>query len=165
MPIFNVTQPNILPVEEGLRLRKFDDSFDFAFDWYQDPELVYLVDGERNPYSRQTLCNMYHYLDRQGELYFIEVMENGSWKPVGDVCFWQEDLPIVIGNPEYRGKGVGKKVIAALIRRGRELGYAFLRVGEIYEWNTASRRCFESLGFLRYERTEKGNRFILHLDK
>lgn len=162
MPIPNVEQPDILSVSDILRLRKFDDDFDFAFDWYQDEELVYLVDGVRRPYSRETLSNMYQYLDKHGELYFIEVLEEG-WKPVGDVCFWKEDMPIVIGDPAYRGKGIGSQVIAALIGRGRELGYDRLAVNEIYEYNTASRKCFENAGFRILEKTEKGNRFYMDL--
>jgi len=164
MPIPNVTQPEVLNIESGLRLRRFDDRFDFAFAWYQDEEMVYLVDGVRRPYSRETLSNMYHYLDRQGELYFIEVLEKNIWKPIGDVCFWQEDLPIVIGDRDHRGKGIGKKVIAALIQRGRELGYDSLGVGEIYEYNIGSRKCFESLGFRACEKTEKGSRYQLKID-
>ena len=162
MPIPNIKQPEILDLDEILRLRKFDEDFDFAFSWYQDEELVYLVDGVRRPYSRETLRNMYHYLDRHGELYFIEVLED-HWKPIGDVCFWQEDLPIVIGDPCYRGRGIGQKVIAALIRRGRELGYDHLMVNEIYEYNTASRKCFENAGFRILEKTEKGKRFYMDL--
>ena len=162
MPIPNVEQPDILSVSDILRLRKFDDDFDFAFGWYQDEELVYLVDGVRRPYSRETLSNMYHYLDKHGELYFIEVLEE-RWKPVGDVCFWKEDMPIVIGDPTYRGKGIGSQVIAALIGRGRELGYDRLVVNEIYEYNFASRKCFENTGFRILEKTEKGNRFYMDL--
>ena len=162
MPIPNVEQPDILSVSDILRLRKFDDDFDFAFGWYQDEELVYLVDGVRRPYSRETLSNMYHSLDKHGELYFIEVLEE-RWKPVGDVCFWKEDMPIVIGDPTYRGKGIGSQVIAALIGRGRELGYDRLVVNEIYEYNFASRKCFENAGFRILEKTEKGNRFYMDL--
>ena len=162
MPIPNVIQPEIVQIEENLRLRKFDDCFDFAFTWYQDVETVYLVDGVRKPYSREKLSNMYHYLDKQGELYFIEVLE-GQWMPIGDVCFRQNDLPIVIGDRAYRGRGIGKKVITALIARGRELGYGTLEVGEIYEYNTGSRKCFESLGYRAVEKTEKGKRYELRL--
>ena len=162
MPIPNIDQPQILNIDETLRLRKFDDNYEFAFSWYQDEELVYLVDGVKRPYSRETLSNMYHYLDRHGELYFIEVLE-GDWKPVGDVCFWQEDMPIVIGDSAYRGKGIGSRVIAALIARGRELGYDRLEVNEIYEYNTPSRKCFENAGFRVLEKTEKGNRFYMDL--
>lgn len=164
MPIPNITQPDILSVDENLRLRKFDGCFDFAFDWYQDLELVWLVDGDRIPYSRERLERMYRYLDDHGELYFIEIVEEGTWKPIGDVTFWQEDMPIVIGERGYQSRGIGKKVIAALIRRGRELGYNVLRVEEIYEWNIVSRKCFESLGFRACEKTQKGYSFVLYLE-
>lgn len=164
MPVPNIPQPEILPVSDSLRLRRFDGIFDFAFSWYQDEETVWLVDGVRRPYSSQTLSNMYHYLDKHGELYFIEVLEGQLWKPIGDVCFSQGDLPIVIGDKTYRGKGIGKAVITALIRRGRELGYDTLRVGEIYDWNTASRNCFEGLGFRECGKTEKGASFQLSID-
>ena len=162
MPIANIEQPAIMQIDGALRLRKFDDSFDFAFSWYQDEELVYLVDGVRRPYSYETLSNMYHWLDRHGELYFIEVLD-GEWKPVGDVCFWQEDLPIVIGDPAYRGRGIGRKVIRALAERGRQLKYDRICVSEIYAYNTASRKCFESVGFRVLEKTEKGNRYYMKL--
>ena len=163
MSIRNIPQPELLAVTEKLRLRKFDGCYDFAFAWYQDPDLVWLVDGKREPYTVEKLGRMYQYLNDRGELYFIEAMENDKWKPIGDVAFWQEDMPIVIGDPMFRGKGVGKAVISALIQRGRELGYESLRVEEIYQWNIASRKCFESLGFRAYEKTEKGSRFLLAL--
>lgn len=165
MPIPGIAQPEILPVDDVLRLRRFDDRYDFAFAWYQDVQTVWLVDGVRTPYTWEKLGKMYHFLDKQGELYFIEALEDGVFRPIGDVCFWKDDLPIVIGDPAYRGKGIGRKVIAALIQRGRELGYDMLRVGEIYEYNVSSRKCFESLGFLAYEKTEDGSRYSLVFNK
>ena len=163
MSIANVNQPDILGVEDTLRLRKFDDNFAFAFDWYQDIETVWLVDGVRKPYTMEKLGRMYHYLDKHGELYFIEILENGIWKPIGDVCFSQEDLPIVVGEKNCRGKGLGRKVIARLLDRGRELGWKKMYVNEIYEYNSASRKCFENSGFRVCEKTQTGNRFEIDL--
>ena len=40
MPIPNIHQPQILNIDETLRLRKFDGHYEFAFSWYQDEELV-----------------------------------------------------------------------------------------------------------------------------
>ena len=154
---------DVLQIEEALRLRRFDGNYDFAIEWYQDPETVLLVDGKAEPYSYETLTNMYNYLNGKGELYFIEVNENGKWKPIGDVTFWQEDMPIVIGEREYRGKGIGKKVVSALVERGRAMGYDKLYVGEIYDFNIGSQKCFESVGFRSYEKTEKGSRYVLEL--
>ena len=163
MPIPGTEQPEYLYIDGKLRLRRFDNHFDFAFDWYQDPETVWLVDGVRTPYSWENLERMYHYLEKQGELYFIEALRNGAFHPIGDVCFWQDDMPIVIGDRAFRGKGIGRQVVSSLILRGRELGYDTLRVHEIYAYNTASRKCFEGLGFRPYETTEHGNRFELTL--
>ena len=158
-----IEQPEIIQIDNTLRLRKYDGVHDFALEWYQDEETVYLVDGKRDPYTMERLGGMYRYLNNAGELYFIEVLENGTYKPIGDVTFWQEDMPIVIGDPAYRGKGIGRKVISALIERGKSLRYDHLAVGEIYDWNEGSRRCFESVGFVAYEKLEKGSSYRLNL--
>lgn len=47
MPIPGIPQPQYITVDNEIRLRRFDGCFDFAFDWYQDEETVYLVDGVR----------------------------------------------------------------------------------------------------------------------
>lgn len=164
MPISGIGQPEFITVDKNLRLRKFDGVADVAFEWYQDTETVYLVDGVKEPYTMGKLNGMYRYLDAHGELYFIEIDEGEGFRRIGDVCFWQDDMPMVIGDRNCRGKGIGRKVIAALIRRGRELGWRTLRVGEIYDYNTASRRCYESAGFRACEKTEKGNRFCMKLE-
>ena len=156
MGIQGIEQPEIFQIDDTLRLRKYDGVHDFALEWYKDEETVYLVDGKRDPYTMPRLKGMYEYLNNAGELYFIEVLENDTYKPIGDVTFWQEDMPIVIGDPNYRGKGIGRRVILALIQRGKMLGYDRLEVGEIYDWNEGSRRCFESVGFTAYRKTEKG---------
>ena len=159
MAISGVEQPACIQIDQALRLRRFDGTADFAFAWYQDPELVYLVDGVKKPYSRETLYNMYTYLDQHGELYFIEALADGAWTPIGDVAFSREDMPIVIGEPAYRGRGIGRKVVRALMDRGRELGFDRLGVREIYDYNTASIRCFTACGFAPVERTGKGWRY------
>ena len=157
MGIQGIEQPEIFQIDDTLRLRKYDGVHDFALEWYKDEETVYLVDGKRDPYTMPRLKGMYEYLNDAGELDFIEVLENGTCKPIGDVTFWQEDMPIVIGEPAFRVRGIGRKVIAAMIHRGRTLGYDYLEVGEIYDWNEGSRRCFESVGFTPHEKTEKGH--------
>ena len=163
MAILGIEQPDVIQIDDTLRLRKYDGNHDFALAWYQDEETVWLVDGNRNPYTVERLEGMYRYLNNAGELYFIEVLENGIYKPIGDVPFWQEDMPIVIGDPNYRGKEIGRRVILSLIHRGKMLGYDRLEVGEIYNWNVGSRRCFESVGFTPYEKTERGHSYRMSL--
>lgn len=161
--IQGIEQPEIIQIDNTLRLRKYDGVFDFALEWYQDEDMVYMVDGVRSAYDMDRLARMYVYLNKAGELYFIEILENESYKPIGDVTFWQDDMPIVIGDPNFRGKGIGRKVISALVQRGRSLGFDYVSVGEIYDWNEPSRRCCESVGFRAYEKTEKGAKYRLTL--
>ena len=54
---------------------------------------------------------MYRYLNEHGELYFIEIKDGDTYRPIGDVTFWQEDMPIVVGEKNLRGK----KSVAALL--------------------------------------------------
>lgn len=166
MPIPGIPQPEQLPLSPALRLRRYDGPADRALAWYQDEETVWLVDGVRRPYDRDRLEQMYAWLDRHGELYWIEQAgPDGVFRPIGDVTFSRQDLPIVIGERSARGKGIGRQVVAALIDRGRQLGYPFLLVNEIYDWNPASRRLFEGLGFRACEKTEKGSRYRLDLEQ
>ncbi len=147
MPIPNIQQEELIIIDDKLRLRAYDGQFELALEWYQELELIYMIDGSREPYSPERVQRMYEYLARQGEVYFIEVWEQECWLAIGDVTFWQNDLPIVIGNADYRGKGIGKKVLSALIQRARNLGYQKLAVQEIYDYNRPYRSLFESLGF------------------
>ena len=163
MPIPGITQPEIINIAPDLRLRRYDGVHDFALHWYRDEETVWLMDGDRKLYDPELLKRMYDYLNEHGELYFIEYLDSDTFLPIGDVTFWQEDMPIVIGDKSLRGKGIGRRVITALVERGRGLGYDSLAVEEIYDWNTASRRCFESLGFKAVEKTEKGHGYKLVL--
>ena len=165
MPIQGIEQPNIIQIDDNLRLRKYDGIHNFALKWYQIKETVMLVDGNDTPYDEDQLSRMYTYLNNIGELYFIEFLQDGKYFPIGDVTFWKDDMPIVIGDQSFRGKGIGKKVIKALICRAKELGYLELYVSEIYRYNKASRKLFESNGFVACKETQKGNSFYLKLDK
>lgn len=62
-----------------------------------------------------------------------------------------------------RGKGIGKQVIRALIDRARALGFAALRVADIYDYNVGSRKLFEDCGFQATTATEKGHTYVRSL--
>ena len=163
MPMNGIVQPEYINVDEEIRLHRYEGDFDFALEWYQDEETVYLVDGKRGSYSMEKLERMYSYLDQQGELYFIELLKEDGFVPVGDVTFWGEDMPIVIGEKDCRGKGVGRRVVSALVKRARELGFEELCVDEIYDFNEASQKCFKAVGFREDAKKERGRSYILFL--
>lgn len=158
-------QPEIIWIDEELRLRKFDGNYEFALEWYQDEELVYSVDNRKEPYDFEKLSRMYHYLNEMGELYFIEIKKGEEFEPIGDVTFSAQDMPIVIGEKKFRNYGVGAKIVKKLIERGESLGFRKLFVREIFSHNLASQRLFEKCGFVRYEKTKDGYRYVLEIEK
>lgn len=141
----------ILSVRENIRLRPFSERDDLgvAFEWYQDEELVYLVDGVREAYSMEKLKRMYRYLANHGHLYWIEANMDSMWVPIGDVALCDNNLPMVIGHPDFRGKGIGNAVLLTLVAEAREMGKVSLFVPEIYHYNHASQACYESVGFVK----------------
>lgn len=141
--IRGIEQPNIIQINANLRLRKFDFYFDFAIKWYQDIETVRLVDGKNaTTYDKEKLLKMYNFLNNQGELYFIEMLEENEFNPIGDVTFWQEDMPIVIGDKRYRNCGIGTLVIETLLKRAISIGYKTIYINEIYDYNEVQRFYF-----------------------
>ena len=159
-------RPETLEVSPSIRLRRFHgltEAAARALAWYQDADTVLLVDGVDAPYTPGKLEGMYTYLDNHGELYWIEVLEDGAWLPIGDVSFWPEDIPIVIGDKRWRGRGVGKAVVERLIARARELGWEQVKVGEIFDFNQGSQALFQSLGFQVSGVTDKGHSYALKL--
>jgi RimJ/RimL family protein N-acetyltransferase len=163
-----IEQPQFIPIDVALRLRAYDGDYRKAVAWYRDP-VVYrnsegITDEARIP-DDDYVRRMYEYLSKNGELYFIEVLEDGEFIPVGDVPLKEENPSIAIGVPQYRGMGIGKKVMTAIIARARELGIARFYGTKIYDYNIASQKLFESLGF-RCVRVEGNTRiYELELDR
>ena len=156
MAITGIEQADILEIDKQVRLRRYDGQHDFAFEWHQDLELVWLVDGNKEPYTLDRLNRMYGYLATNGECYFIEILENGQFLPIGDVTLLRDDFAIAIGDKRYWNKGIGTKVLQRMVERARELGFVEILVEEIYDWNLGSRKLFEKCGFEAVEKTKKG---------
>jgi GNAT superfamily N-acetyltransferase len=143
--------PEILPVDDELRLRPYAGAadVDLAWPWYRDPETVALVDGEGSPtYARDRVMAMYDALQEQGEVYLVERRTpEGAWEAVGDVTLAHDTLPIVVA-PGCRRQGIGRRVILRLVDRARVLGWDALHVREMYAGNEAAERLFTGLGFV-----------------
>ncbi len=151
------------PLSDGVvRLRPFregDHAIHMALKWYRDRDVLDGVGGmDEAPYDEARVGRMYHYLNTHGEVYFIEVNQNGQWLPIGDVTLSPDTTPIVIGDKGWRSRGIGARVLALLIRRARALGYTEMWAKEIWAHNVQSQRLFERMGFRRVEegRDEKG---------
>ncbi len=97
---------------------------------------------------------MCKYLENVGEFYFIEVIENGEYVPIGDMTVKPENPPIAIWQEKYRGIGIGTKVMKTVIKILSENGCKKITGTSIFKWNTASQKMHEGLGFVRVGETD-----------
>ena len=131
-----------------LRPANIDEDCSHALLWYQDPEVLHFSEGPgTEAYDPETVQAMYRYLASIGRLYIIEAQEDGEWVPIGDVTLSRETIPIVIGDPGYRSRGIGTRVIRMLIEMAREEQWTELKVKKVYTFNDRSHRMFTGLGF------------------
>lgn len=138
--------------EGDLRLRplRLPEDVPVALPWYRDPEVLRFSEGGSAPYDPAAVGRMYRYLlDKQGEVYIVEVLTADGWRPVGDAVLFpdpEDSLHLVVGDPAFRGRGIGRRVVRLLVRRARERGLRTLRV-RVYADNVRMRRVLEGLGF------------------
>ena len=161
MPIDGIKQPNIINIDETLRLRAYDGNFEVAVPWYQDPVVYYFSESITDPAKMPDadyVKGMFEYMEKRCESYFIEVKENGKFIPVGDIHLKEPHPPIVIGVTKYRGVGIGKKVMRAMIARAKEIGIKKFSTDDvgILEDNIVSRKMVEALGFTLVGKIESG---------
>lgn len=162
--------PDLIQVSPEVRLRPFDpyqvsdEQLGALLPCYQDRETVRMVDGPNaEPYDLDTLKAMFAYMSEHGEVFLIErLMPDRGWILIGDTALQPQATPIVL-SPEHRAQGIGRAIVKVLIGRARDLGWRSVEVSEIYGYNKASQRMYESLGFVPVGETELGHRYRLAL--
>lgn len=156
MSFKNIKQPNEIFIDKDLKLvTPTTEDFNLALQWYSNKDVLYYSEGEdAKPYNIDKITKMYQYLNSIGELYFIYCLENNKWVAIGDVTLSDKNLPIAIGDPKYFSKGIGKKVIAVLLERAKNIGLCTIYIPSIFKYNIRSRRLFEHFGFKKYKETE-----------
>lgn len=162
----NIVQPEVIQINEGLRLKKIsEDDYHLALPWYQNPRVLYYSEGVTDKvYDIDVIKRMYKFLNGIGELYFIEVLEEG-WHAIGDVVLSEDNMPIVIGEDRYCGLGIAKKVIGKLLERARQIGLEKIKIPAIYKYNDRSRNLFVSFGFKKVGENEHEDTYELVLTR
>lgn len=166
MPLKDNPQPEVITINDWLRLRKYDGNYQSFLPAYQDP---YVYQNSEGIFDESKIPNldyvkrMCEYLSRVGELYYIEAKDGEVFVPVGDVTVKEENPPICIWKSECRSRGVGTLVMQTVIRRLRQLGYTQITGSTVYQWNLPSQRMHEKLGFQKTGEDEKEITYALEL--
>lgn len=142
-------QPVLTDGDIRLRPLALPADIALALPWYGDPEALWFSEGAPDlRCDGDWVAGMYRYLLDRGEVYIIEAATpDGSLLAIGDCALCPETLPIVIGLPAYRSRGVGARVRRLLVGRAIVLGWGRLRIKGVYTHNPRARRMFERAGF------------------
>lgn len=169
MPINGLTQPDIIDIDDTLRLRKYDGNYMTALPWYRN-EVVYrnsegITDPDKIP-DAEYVKRMYDWFENNGksEMYFIEVLKNDEFIPIGDAALTDENLPIVIGVDDYRCVGIGKKVLKTLLERAKKIGLKRIYDTKIFHYNKASQALYTSCGFKLTGEDERYKYYALDIE-
>ena len=142
MKIIEANKYNKKYFVDGLCLVKYFPSYKLTLPWYEDVETVKMVDNENAPYDMEQLKNMYGYLDRNGDLFYIAYKN----KLIGDCAIFDDNMVAIVVSKEYRGMKIGSKVLDRLITLAKEKDLGYLNA-EIYDFNQVSQSLFKSHGF------------------
>ena len=131
-----------ISVDGEVRLIPWYPNEETALSWYQDPELVYQVDGVAQPYTPEKLRRMYEYLCAQGDCFYIEY----RGELVGDIALKRDgEICVVVARP-WQNLHIGRRCVEAIMRLAAERGLSRVRA-RIYGFNLQSQRMFAAAGF------------------
>ena len=164
MSLNNIKQPEIIQINELIRLRKYDGNYEIMLEGYQDPYVYQNSEGifdEKKKPDLNYVKRMGEYLSQIGEMY--EVLENGEYISIGDVTVKETNPAIAIWYEKYRHKGIGYLVMSEVINRLKQLGYKKISDSIVYKWNEASLKMHLKLGFRIVESTKDEYKLGLEL--
>lgn len=129
-------------VDQEIKLVGYYPNYKTALAWYQDLDLCKQVDNRDTVYDLGLLKDMYRYLNKKGDLFYIKYRN----RLCGDVCLQPDgEVNIVVAKP-FQNKHIGRRVMDGIIRLAKEKGMQELHA-EIYSFNKQSQKMFESIGF------------------
>ena len=147
--IENYIQPKCIKVSPDLILVKYYTNYKASLPWYQDLSVCKQVDNIDYVYDKQRLGNMYKFLSRNGECYYIKAMVDGKFRLIGDISLCNNEIGIAICK-EQQNKHYGRKATQAIINRAKQIGIKEIKV-EIYSFNIQSKKMFLALGFTQID--------------
>jgi|GEM_PF-521577 RimJ/RimL family protein N-acetyltransferase len=154
---------NIKLKGEKTLLRPFTpEDLEMAFKWNNDP-LVLEAEGEPE-HTWDEVIEVYDYLSNNGLLFIIEAIDVPNPEPIGEICLLHDNdyerlgvedrneliycIPILIGKPNYWGKGYGKDAVKTILKFAFEvMGADRIFATDVFSFSQRSINLFKSLGF------------------
>ncbi|MFD1630782.1 GNAT family N-acetyltransferase [Pseudopedobacter beijingensis] len=125
--------------------------FDRLIDWVNSEKDLVQFAGKLFEYPL-TVAQLERYVGDRNRFAF-KVIAQQNKEVIGHAEIYRESVEearlcrILIGNPAYRGKGIGKAIVKELLDfalSNFNVEYIDLNV---YNWNTSAIKCYENMGF------------------
>ena len=129
-------------VDSEITLIPYYRNDEVSLEWYQDRDLVKMVDNRDTPYDIPLLHRMYDYLSSNVDCYYIEYYG----VLVGDVTLLSSGEIAIVVSKEYQRKHIGRRCVREMLSLAKEKGMTEVKA-VIYTFNIPSQRMFLSLGF------------------
>ncbi|MGC6767607.1 GNAT family N-acetyltransferase [Enterococcus sp. LJL128] len=149
-PSFKQSEKRKVYLSKRVRLVPYDTVRSESLGWYQDTESMRNIVGVATAYDQNKISQMYDWQNKNGLLYYIECLEEGQFRTVGDVWLSKDDYAIVI-DEAYRNRHIGRLVTKYFIYKSKKMGRETMIVREIFNWNKASQKMFTSLKFYPFK--------------
>ena len=140
-------QPQKIDIDNSLQLVKYYPYYKKSLIWYQDLTICKQVDNIDFAYDLTRLKNMYNYLAKKGECYYIKYKVKNRFVLVGDISLCEDKIGLAICK-QYQNLHIGRKCVDALLERAKQLGIPKVDA-EIYDFNTQSQKMFLAVGFVK----------------
>lgn len=141
MPAIALDAPVVRSGRVILRQLRPED-LEEVFRWDDDRELVELYGGRPSELARQD-SGLVLAIEAEGRLIGLVGLTGETW------AMRSAELRVLIGPPAYRGRGLGREAVTALLGRvlaTTSLDFIYLRV---FQHNDRAIRCYEYCGFRR----------------
>jgi tRNA (guanine37-N1)-methyltransferase len=130
-----------------------ESHIDYWCQWFNDPAVTRFL-SISPPITRQNEVDFFESAQSNLYLLTIAICDRHTREPIGN-CGLEIDpnnpqsasLGLVIGNPDYWGRGLGQEVITEVLSIGfQELHLSRIHL-TVFPDNTAARHCYEKCGF------------------
>lgn len=125
-----------------IELIPYYDDFEKTLNWYSDKVLCMQMDGKQDTYDIDRLRNMYSYLCKYGECFYISYMG----ELVGDITLLDRGEIAIAICKDYQNKHIGRRAIELILELARQKGFDKV-YAKIYSFNIQSQKAFEAIGF------------------
>jgi RimJ/RimL family protein N-acetyltransferase len=136
-----------------IRLAAFEKSdFDKLISWIDSEEMLMQFSGPAFtfPLNKEQLQNNLE--DKKRVSYKVVDLATNNMIGYSEIYLLDKSSVllgrIIIGDPEFRGKGLGQKIVKMLLEISfDELGFEKVELN-VFDWNISAIRCYENAGFV-----------------